>query len=208
MFYGLIDENAIISKRHSPSSCVNTMNLWADFESVSDFSDEYRVCPACGRAISNYFLNTPTAGKLTNRHFPDVIFCGGDDLIVSEIFAREFVNRQLNGILSFDKIQIRGRNTPGFDYYNTRIAYSDIRWDFNDKTKHKVSTHSDCAKCGTIIEQAHGIVFDATSWDGLDIFQIYNLPHSYWVSERMATLIKECKFKNVLFSPSSSFFID
>lgn len=205
MFYGLIDENKNIAEKYHSDTQVSKTDLWAELESISNKLEKFRSCPACGKPISNYLWGPIRTAKLSNTRFPDIIYLGGDDLVVSEQFKNEFEHEEFKGIIAFEEIVISGRNNPMFKYYNTQIVYSDIPWKFRCFSTHSLRFNSDCRVCGRIIERARGLVFSENTLKQYDIFQLYNLPHTYWLSERMAEWVSKCNFKNALFMPAYSY---
>ena len=205
MFYCIKDENSALCQHTAPDCPTDICKLWSDFEVISGTTTKYRSCPICGDPISSFLLNNPVVGKFNNWHFPDVIFLSGDDLIVSEYFKNAFVSNKMVGISYFSEIQIYGNIQPQFKYYNTRIDYSTIVWNFRKWTRHKISHRTNCSVCGKTIEHANGLLFSEDQLNEYDIFQLYSLPGEYWVSERMAEMISRCSFSNITLIPADKF---
>ncbi len=211
MFYAIDSENNLISQKYSPDTPASKMELWADFsrkKGTTDgniSSDKYRKCPICGNAISPYLWGKDRVIKISNKRFPDFEFLWGDDLIVSQKFKDIYNQEHLTGIEAFETIEVYGKNQPPFKYYNCRISFSDIHWQFLRRNqKNQVKELTNCPKCGIFIDSTSGIIFDESTWDKHDIFQLYNAPHRYFVSDKMANIIKCNNLTNILLTPSDT----
>ena len=65
--------------------------------------------------------------------------------------------------------------------------------------------NSNCTLCGETVEKARGLFFDEENCNEYDIFQLYKLPHQFWVSEKMAEIIRKFEFSNIILIPAHDF---
>ena len=170
-------------------------------------------CPRCGGPIGMMQWLPPYRVKLMmhGESLGDFIEAPGDDLLVSERFARAFREEGLTGLEGFHPVEVvwvrRKRRGPRpshvpqylavtacFSRAAVDLAHSRIRYADEPPT---------CEECREATKNAiHGFTLEPGTWQGEDIFRPRGLTGLLVVSERFARFVERHGFTNMTLTPT------
>jgi hypothetical protein len=170
-------------------------------------------CPRCGGPIGMMPRLPPHHVQLVlhGEELGDFIESTGDDLLVSERFARAFREEGLTGLEGFHPVEVvrvrRKRRGPKpshvpqylavtacFSRAAVDLAHSRIRYADEPPT---------CEECRNATKNAiHGFTLEPGTWPGEDIFRPRGLYGRLVVSERFARFVERHGFTNMTLTPT------
>ncbi len=204
MFYLLDDENDLLAQKYDSHEQVANMDLWTDIKPLTPYKVPGKRCPRCNwRFDLMYRWGPERKARLYSSRYPDMILGQGSGLIFSEKVKEIIIANDLHGILSFEKIEIIGKNIPPFHYYDTFVSFveSKIDWKHSKIKKKDVRLYNDCELCGQFIKHAKKICLNEDSYKSIDIFNLYSMPYRFIVSQKFYDACKTEGLKNIRFIP-------
>ena len=175
------------------------------------------TCPACGVAIGSLPVLPPRRVELElwGRHYSDLAFGGGDDVLVSTRFRDAFLRSGLTGFSGFAPVEVEkviarfrkipkptpsyfeaipGRSRAAVDDRASGLDYEE-RWT--------------CDECRTgFMERMRRLVFEPGTWSGEDVFIARGLPGTIITSERFKQLCDREAFTNCVLIPAAHYHFD
>ncbi|WP_375770582.1 hypothetical protein NR798_06705 [Archangium gephyra] len=171
------------------------------------------LCPRCGGAIGMLQWLPPYRVELVlhGEELGDFMETSGDDLLVSERFARAFREEGLTGLEGFHPVEVvrvrrkrRGPKpvhvphylavTPCFSHAAVDMARSRIVYADDPPT---------CEECREATKNAiYGYTLEPGTWRGEDIFRPRGLYGRLTVSERFARFVERHGFTHMKLTPT------
>ncbi|MCY1081171.1 hypothetical protein [Archangium lansingense] len=180
--------------------------------------EEGADCPKCGEPIGMMRWLPPYRVELVlhGEESGDYLETSGDDLLVSERFAKAFREDALMGLEGFHPVEVvrvrRKRRGPKptdiprylavsacFGRAAVDVTRSRIRYN-------KPPTCDECRSEG--VDSIHGFTLEPGSWQGEDIFRPRGLFGDVVVSERFARFVERHGFTNMRLTPTEEFVWD
>lgn len=174
------------------------------------------TCPACGRRMGSREWLPPHRVNVIRygKHFGDISIGIGNSVFVSEKFRQAWLLERLNGITSFDPIEVvkirPAKVAPQAPRYwhiiplisSTAADYgrSHFLWD-------RAPTCNYCGG-GAGMDAAAGFVIDQSTWTGEDMFKARNVPGTVIVTERFAEMIRQHHLTNATLIPVEQYLWD
>ncbi|HEX8825912.1 MAG TPA: hypothetical protein VF794_38735 [Archangium sp.] len=172
-------------------------------------------CARCGYPVGMPTWLPPHRVELVlyGQELGDLIEVGGDELLVSERFARAFREEGLTGLEGFHPVEVarvsRERRGPvPTDVPRYVVATVCLGRGAVDLTRSRIRygetpTCEECRSAGA--EAIHGFTLEADTWRGEDIFQPRGLSGVWTVSERFERLVARHGFTNMRLTPSEEY---
>jgi hypothetical protein len=191
--------------------------LWSRYDVEAEKAEpvnraEGADCPRCGDPIGMMRWLPPYGVELVlhGEELGDFIEAPGDDLLVSERFARAFREESLTGLEGFHPVEVvrvrRKRRGPKpshvprylavtacFGRAAVDLAHSRIRYC-------QPPTCEECRSEG--VDSIHGFTLEPGTWQGEDIFRPRGLTGRLVVSERFARFVERHGFTNMTLVPT------
>ena len=221
---------------------VNTMEhtfYIVDYPRKSDFAEaaiipvEYdytRVvkCPQCGERVSGGYWKHPREVVLTRQKTPDFLYayCDAAPFVLSKKAIEEITQAGLRGIECFEEIESvrfqrkskKERTVP--QYYHVELSRSCMTID-HQKSVIKYGASKDrtpCSVCRQVpatYDFFRSLAFHTDDYEGFDIFQIYELGNTVFLSERFVKFYENSTLTNLHYGPArkhdawaASYFLD
>lgn len=167
-------------------------------------STQTEICTVCGRGLSGSEWIGEKSIKLNKKNIPDFLYLyGGSNLpfIVSEKAYSVLIDNDIKGIIKADKIDnifFKG-NKLNESFYQIYIARSLCAIDHKQSkiVYGKEYPEKKCRLCnptGKTKDFIFGLYFDSNAKVVNDIFNIYEMGNTVFISERF---IKVCKDNNL-----------
>lgn len=178
---------------------------------------EAPTCPVCGAGIGSRPVLPPRRVELGlwGRHFSDLAFGGGDDVLVSTRFRDAFLRSGLTGFSGFAPVEIAkvvarlrkipkplpryfeavpGRSRAAIDDRASGLDYEE-RWT--------------CDECRTgLMERMRRLVLEPGTWSGEDVFIARGLPGTIITSERFKQFCDREEFTNCVLIEAEHYHFD
>lgn len=147
--------------------------------------------------------------KLYAQEFGDFVFgAGGEDLLVSELFADLWRHHGLNGLSGFDPVEVikvksRRKNPPSPPrYIRVAVGRGPAALDLKASGMEWLEP-PDCMKCRSSgIVRWQRVVIENDTWTGEDIFSPRGLSGTWVVTSRFKALCEDYQIKNAKFIPA------
>jgi hypothetical protein len=164
-------------------------------------------CPKCGGFVGLLQTLPPIRVELETwgRRFGDLVFGGGNDVLVCERFKDAFLRSGLTGFFGFAPIEVvkviarRGKlpkQMPNYFYAvpgRSRAAIDDR------KSGLEYRRPWTCEECRIgYMARHHRVVLEANTWSGEDVFVARGLPGTIIASERFKEFCDRHVFSNCL----------
>ena len=172
-------------------------------------------CPVCGRDASRALWLQPRQVVLTSRKLPDFLHTVKSRVpyLLSERALTEIQNAGLTGIIKAEPIEhIRYLRKAKIDppipnYYYIEVARSKITVNHElSKIRYGTLRNEDpcplCRQVPAVWMAAKELVFNMEAYEGYDIFHIYELGETTFVSQRFVDFCQEKKLTNFLYCPA------
>ncbi|MFE8605391.1 hypothetical protein [Archangium violaceum] len=171
-------------------------------------------CPRCGGAIGMLEWLPPYRVELVlhGEELGDFIEPTGDDLLVSERFARAFQEEGLTGLVGFHPVEVvrvrRKRRSPKALHVPAYLVVrtSPISRAAVDMARSRIvyaGNPPTCEECREATKNAiHGYTLEPGTWGGEDIFRPRGLSGCLTVSERFARFVEHHGFTNMKLIPT------
>ena len=191
--------------------------LWSRYDIEVDELEPINLgnaacCPRCGDPIGMKQWMPPYRVELLlhGEEFGDFIKASGDDLLVSERFAKAFREEGLTGLEGFHPVEVvrvrrkrRGPKPTNIPQYlavtacfgraAVDVTRSRIRYN-------KPPTCEECRSEG--VDSIHGFTLEPGTWQGEDIFRPRGLFGDLVVSERFARFVERHGFTHMRLVPT------
>jgi hypothetical protein len=178
---------------------------------------EAPTCPVCGAAIGGLPVLSPRRVKLRlwGRHFSDLAFGGGTEVLVSTRFRDAFLRSGLTGFSGFAPVEIakvvarlRKIPKPLPSYFAavpsmSRAAVDDRAsgLDYEERWT--------CDECRTgLMERMRRLVLEPGTWSGEDVFIARGLYGRIITSERFKQFCDREAFTNCVLIPAAHYHFD
>lgn len=185
-------------------------------------------CPQCGRFASGAYWKQPREVALTRHKAPDFLYayCDNVPFVLSENALEKIQLAGLTGIIRAEKIEkVRFQRKPKSDlappqYYHIELQRSHITIDHGKSDISYGASKNDvtCSLCRQVPATYNffrSLVFNTEKYEGYDIFQIYELGNTVFLSKRFVDFYEESGLTNLRFDPAqkhgqwaSSYFLD
>ncbi len=193
----------------------------------NDYS-RYESCPKCGNRVSGALWMRPREVVLTSRKIPDFLYAYCDDspFLLSENALQKIQDAGLVGITKAEEIEhIRfqrksKKEVPIPKFYHIELARSMITIDHPKSrivygNRGKRTCCSLCRQVPATYNFFRSLSFNMDAYEGYDIFYIYELGNTVFLSQRFVDFYKENKLTNLHFDPAekhgqwaASYFLD
>ena len=172
-------------------------------------------CSRCNGAIGMLTWLPPYRVKLVmhGEELGDFIKVVGDDLLVSERFARIFKDEGLTGLSGFHPVEVvrvsrKGRGPKPTDVPRYLTVTASLGGAALDLTRSRI--HADgppsCPEClYTTKDAVHGFALEVDTWRGEDIFRPRGMFGSLVVSERFERFVVKHGFTNMRLTPTEEY---
>lgn len=162
--------------------------------------DRYVSCPKCGAQVSGAYWKRPREIVLTSRKTPDFLYtyCDNAPFLLSEKALQIIKEAGLRGIKCAEKIEAsrfqrrskRDISPPA--YYHIELERSLITIDHkNSVISYGETNRKICPLCQQVsatYDLFRSLSFHMDSFEGFDIFQIYELGDIVFLSQRFVDL--------------------
>lgn len=161
------------------------------------------ICPKCGAPVGWLDWIEPRRVKLSKPKYGDFVY--GLRMLVSENFKNAYEKSKLKGIKEFLPVNVMKVNYlgkkpfPQTRYYSISLMYSLAKVDLNKSkiTGQVRERHCDlCMPKRTTIDEVDGLYIDDSNWKGEDIFHLYEMGSTIFVSQKFVDFCLENKFGN------------
>lgn len=192
-------------------------NEYADAAPIEIRHDYGRVdrCPQCGAYVSGAYWMPPREVVLTKRKIPDFLYHdnSGPCFVISEDALNRIQNAGLTGIIRAEKIenvrfQRKAKVSPLLpNYYYIELLRSKITIDHaKSKISYGYSTESrTCTLCRQVpatYDFFRSLSFFMDTYEGYDIFQIYELGETVFLSQRFVDFYRKSGLTNLHYGPA------
>ena len=160
-------------------------------------------CPKCGEAVGKLDWFEPRKIKLSKPKYGDFVY--GVRLLVSENFKNAYEKSNLKGIKEFLPVNVVKVNRlgkkplPEMRYYTINLMYSFATIDL-DKSKiygKPMGRYCElCKRTGIWINEIDGLYIDDSNWKGEDIFHIYEMGSTIFISQKFVDFCLDNNFSN------------
>lgn len=176
-----------------------------------DYS-RYISCPRCGEQVSGVYWKRPREIVLTSRKAPDFLYTYTDNapFLLSERALKVVLQAGLKGIKCAEKIESsRFQRKSKSDaspptYYHIELERSLITIDHkNSIISYGETSRKICPLCQQVsatYDFFRSLSFHMDSFEGFDIFQIYELGDTVFLSQRFVDLCIANKLTNLHYS--------
>lgn len=185
-------------------------------------------CPKCGARVSGAYWAHPREVVLTKHNVPDFLYayCDNTPFLISEKAMEKIIQAGLKGIICFEEIEkIRFQRKSKRDilppkYYHIELARSHITINHQESNivygrQNKSVICSLCNQVPATYNFFRSLSFNTDVFEGYDIFQIYELGNTVFLSERFVEFYRESMLSNLHFGPAnkhgnweSAYFLD
>lgn len=190
--------------------------------------DRYVSCPRCGRRVSGAYWLRPREVVLTKRNAPDFLYayCDQVPFVISENALEKLRAGGLTGIAHAEEIELvrfqrkAKTETPIPKYYHIELARSRITVDHEASVIKYGKLHDEaicplCRQVPATFNFIRSLSLHTEAYEGFDIFQIYELGDTVFLSQRFVDFCRENHLTNLHFVPAqkhgqelSSYFLD
>lgn len=187
----------------------------AEFAGLDDNVGEAPRCPRCGAFIGMLPWLPPyrVSLDLYGKEPGDFIRGAGDEVLLSERFAKAFRAEGLTGFQGFHPVEVvrvrRQRRGPKpVDVPRYFLVTAVFGGATVDEAHSRIlrSTPISCDECReTGADAVHGFALEPGSWNGDDVFRARGLSGSIIVSERFAQLVTRHGFTNMQLIPTGEY---
>lgn len=192
-----------------------------DFPMKTEYAEAYPIkcaydysrfvsCPICAERVSGAYWLPPREVVLTKRNAPDFLYCYSDNapFVISERALHVIQNAGLTGITHAEEIDIvrfqrkSKKEVVIPKYYHIELARSRITINHEKSVIHygKSSRTNTCALCRQVpatLDFTRRLAFNADVYEGYDIFHIYELGDTAFVSERFVEICRKNNLTNL-----------
>jgi hypothetical protein len=174
------------------------------------------LCSACGKPIGMLPWLPPCRAEIEfwSNRAGDIAFGPGDELLVSNRFAKLYKESELCGLSGFDPVEIvkvkhrRGQVKDIPNYYCVRIARSRTVID-HEASGLILKEPWTCEECRVgMMKRTKRVVFEDNSWSGEDVFFARGLPGIIIASEKFRDFFMEKNINNGLLIECSKYSFD
>lgn len=181
-------------------------------EQVELVTGDFEKCVDCGLPIGMRKWLPPLKAKLSKPFYGDFVYGTFTTFLASENFKQKYENACLNGIITFEPVEItkvvgKKTNSPiPPQYYYVTVINSKTRID-EVKSSFIRDGEVECNTCriGGTISSYKGIYIDQSTWDGEDIFYPIGLPGTLIVSQRFYEFVVNNNFLNIDLIPANEY---
>lgn len=190
--------------------------------------DRIARCPECGSPVSGAYWTRPREAVLTNRKAPDFLYIFTDNVpfLLSHNALEKFCQAGLTGIINAEEIetvrfQRKSKTETGIPrYYHVELARSRITIHHEKSVIHYGDTRhgSYCPLCNQAektLNFTRHLEFHTECYEGYDIFQIYEMGNTTFLSQRFVDFCQENSLTNLHYTPAqkhdswaASYFLD
>ncbi|WP_395834794.1 hypothetical protein [Archangium violaceum] len=198
--------------------------LWSRYDAEVDKAEpvnrgDAARCSRCGAVIGMRTWHAPYQVELTlhGKEFGDFIKALGDDILVSERFARAFRDEGLTGLEGFHPVEVLrvGRKRRGPKPSNIP-SYFAVTACFGRAAVDVARSHirgaqpPACEECRSMqhYRSIHGFSLEPGTWQGEDIFRPRGLFGDLIVSERFERFVARHGFTNLRMTPIEEYVWD
>jgi hypothetical protein len=175
-------------------------------------------CPRCGVGMGMRTWLPPYRCDLVlhGEAWGDFLQGSGDDLLVSERFARAFQDEGLTGLDGFHPVEVRrvrGKRRSSTlsappPYLFTKACFGRGALDLT-RGRLRFPAPPACPECLSVhLDTLHGFSLEPGTWRGEDIFRPRGLHGWLTVSERFARFVARHGFTNLRLTPSEEYLWD
>lgn len=165
-------------------------------------------CENCDRTLTSLKWKPPYNIKVSKSKIGDLIQGTYDNFIISENFKDIYLNHNLKGIESFNKVKIYFRKKELNEiYFYANVVLSNVRIDIKKSNIQFSETdleYCDVCQNKDIISDMDGIFFENEDKINLDIFHTKLIPSPFF-SERIVEIIQKYNFTNFNFEEISNY---
>lgn len=153
-------------------------------------------CDECGGPIGSRRWLPEFIVKLSKKKFGDFVFGSVNPFLVTEKIVKIIHDNNINGIVNFNQVVVT--NNQNAKLYFPEIKYGSLLID-EYLSGFVRSSPIKCKVCmlGGVISSYGMLTADMTTWDGLDIFRLKQLPGTIVLSDRFYDLCKENAVTNL-----------
>lgn len=177
--------------------------------------DRYVRCPQCGAMVSGAYWKRPREVVLTGRKVPDFLYayCDNAPFLLSKAALERIQAAGLEGINIAEEIEsVRFQRqskyeTPIPTYYHVELAWSRISIDHpHSKIIYGTvrGSFNECLLCRQIpytYDFIRHLEMDLQKYEGYDIFHVYEMGHTVFLSSRFVDFYKESGLTGLCFDP-------
>lgn len=175
----------------------------------------FERCPVCNERVTGGFWPRPREVVLTKRNIPDFLPGVNDTtpFLLSEKALQAIQSSGLTGITHIDEIEhVRflrksKKETPIPKYYRVELARSRITID-HDRSVIIYGSSSNRKACPLCRQKpmcydfTRSLSFHMEDYEGYDIFQIYEMGDTVFLSQRFVDFYKTSGLTNLRFGPA------
>lgn len=185
-------------------------------------------CPRCGSRVSGAHWERPREVVLTKRKVPDFLYayCDNVPFLLSENAMEQICRAGLTGITCAEEIEnVRFQRKSNKElyiprYYHIELARSCITINHQESiivygSKSNTKPCTLCRQVPATYNFFRSLSFNTDVYEGYDIFQIYELGNTVFLSQRFVDFYKKSTLNNLHFGPAkkygsweSSYFLD
>ena len=185
-------------------------------------------CPQCGERVSGAYWQHPRKVVLTRRKAPDFLYayCDNVPCVLSEKAIEQITQAGLKGIDCFEEIECvqfqrkSKKELMAPRYFHVELARSCITIDHQQSdiqygaSKDRIACPI-CRQVPATYNFFRSLAFHTSDYEGYDIFQIYELGNTVFLSERFVKFYESSKLTNLYYGPAqkhdawaASYFLD
>lgn len=190
--------------------------------------DRFVKCPQCGERVSGAWWQRPREVVLTRQKTPDFLYayCDNTPFLLSEKAVDAITKAGLTGIEVIEEIESvrfqrkskKERTIPR--YFHVELARSRITIDHEKSIIRYGSSRNrvPCPLCRQVpatYDFFRSLEFRTDEYEGYDIFQIYELGDTVFLSERFVEFYEKSGLTNLRYDPArkhgawaASYFLD
>lgn len=183
----------------------------------NDAKGDALKCPNCDEYISMLKSLPPYHAHLETwgEDFGDLAFWL-DDFLVSRKFRDEYKKSGLQGLASFEPVEIlsqkrygktRGKKLKPPEYFRVLPKIGAARIDLEasgaEWKDNKRPTCNHCLSGGGVLKRWARVVVDEKSWNGDDIFYAFGIGGELLATSRFHQWAKAHQFRNLIMKPAS-----
>lgn len=201
-----------------------------DYPKKNDYAEAYPIpvevdfdrmvhCPECGRWVSGGYWAQPREVVLTSRKIPDFLYayCDHSPFLLTEHALEMIRQAGLTGIEKAEEIeQVRfqrksKKETPIPHYFHIELVRSRITVDHEKSVIQYGTVSSDsgtCPLCRQVpktMDFTRYLSFRMEAYEGYDIFHIYEMGNTVFLSQRFVDFCREAGLTNLHFTPARKY---